>query len=126
MNLGHVALIDDILLLIREYVDIAALLSSMKVLKYSRKRFKYWKLKKAQSLIYYESKSFRKKLHTLVEYPQKQLSLNFRFCDSGITNVSSLGNVHTLNLSRCRGITDVSSLGNVHTLTLSGCEGITD
>ena len=40
--------------------------------------------------------------------------------------MSSLGNVHTLNLTDCKGITDVSSLGNVHILDLSGCERITD
>jgi len=27
-----------------------------------------------------------------------------------------MGNIHTLNLSSCSGITDVSMLGNVHTL----------
>ena len=44
----------------------------------------------------------------------------------GITDVSSLGNAHTLNLFNCQGITDVSSLGNVHTLNLSNCHQITD
>jgi hypothetical protein len=39
--------------------------------------------------------------------------------------VSSLGNVHTLDLSECNGITDVSSLGNVHKLIgLTNCKGI--
>jgi hypothetical protein len=36
----------------------------------------------------------------------------------GITDVSALGNVHTLYLSKCIGITDVSVLGNVYTLIL--------
>ena len=46
--------------------------------------------------------------------------------NSGITDVSALGKVHTLNLSHCQGITDVSALGKVHNLNLSHCKGITD
>ena len=36
-----------------------------------------------------------------------------------LTDVSSLGTVHTLDLSYCYNLTDVSSLGTVHTLDLS-------
>ncbi|AIK96064.1 hypothetical protein [Candidatus Odyssella acanthamoebae] len=43
-----------------------------------------------------------------------------------VTDVSALGNVHTLNLQGCEGVTDVSALGNVHTLNLRGCRGVTD
>jgi len=43
-----------------------------------------------------------------------------------ITDVSALGNVHTLKLSECQGIRDVSALGGVHTHNLSNCNGITD
>ena len=42
---------------------------------------------------------------------------------SDITDVSMLGNVHTLDLRGCKEITDVSALGNVHTLDLSYCKG---
>ena len=42
-----------------------------------------------------------------------------------ITNVSMLGNLHTLNISRCN-ITDVSMLGNLHTLKMYNCKYITD
>jgi len=35
---------------------------------------------------------------------------------SGITDVSALGGVHTLDLSFCHNITDVSALGGVYTL----------
>jgi hypothetical protein len=45
---------------------------------------------------------------------------------SNITNVSMLGNVHTLDLYWCRNITDVSMLGKVHTLNLFACSNITD
>ena len=37
------------------------------------------------------------------------------------TDVSALGDVHTLDLSVCEKVTDVSALGNVHTLDLSFC-----
>ena len=43
-----------------------------------------------------------------------------------VTDVSALGNVNTLNIDGCTGITDVSALGNVHTLDLASCTGITD
>ena len=35
-----------------------------------------------------------------------------------ITDISSLGKVHTLKLVYCKGITDVSALGNVYSLIL--------
>ena len=50
----------------------------------------------------------------------------FKCIDKTVTDVSALGNVHTLDLEGCTGITDVSALGNVHTLYLRGCKGITD
>ena len=48
-------------------------------------------------------------------------------CD-GVTDVSALCGVHTLNLSGCQGVTDVSSLWvDVHTLNLTmGVTGVTD
>ena len=36
-----------------------------------------------------------------------------------ISDVSNLGNVHTLNLSNCYGVKDISMLENVNTLKLS-------
>ena len=50
--------------------------------------------------------------------------INLANCDK-ITDVSSLGGVHTLNLRYCN-ITDVSNLGKVHTLNLLGCINITE
>ena len=38
---------------------------------------------------------------------------------TNITDVSILGNIHTLRLVSCNNIEDVSMLGNVHTLNLS-------
>jgi hypothetical protein len=45
---------------------------------------------------------------------------------TGVTDVSALGNVHNLNLRNCQGVTDVSALGNVHTLILRRCNKVTD
>lgn len=39
-----------------------------------------------------------------------------------VVDVSTLGAVHTLNLTCCIAITDVSALSSVHTLDLSYCE----
>jgi hypothetical protein len=49
-------------------------------------------------------------------YPNKQLNIDLSW--SSIEDVSSIGNVHTLDLQDCKNIRDVSSLGNVHTLDL--------
>jgi hypothetical protein len=43
-----------------------------------------------------------------------------------VNDVSALGGVHTLDLSWCKAVTDVSALGGVTTLTLKGCRAVTD
>ena len=43
-----------------------------------------------------------------------------------VTDVSMLGNLHTLDLCCCANITDVSMLGNVHTLDLNNCQKVFD
>jgi len=43
-----------------------------------------------------------------------------------LSDVSMLGDVHTLNLTECRNVSDVSMLGKLHTLNLSRCFGVTD
>lgn len=43
-----------------------------------------------------------------------------------ITDVSELGNGHTLDLSFFDNITDVRALGNVYDLNLNGCKKIKD
>jgi hypothetical protein len=50
-------------------------------------------------------------------------TLNLLYC-SNLVNVTALGNVHNLNLSCCEKIVDVGALGNVHTLNLSGCSNL--
>jgi hypothetical protein len=44
----------------------------------------------------------------------------------GIGDVNALGVVHSLDLRSCDGITDVSALGDVHILNLSNCRDIRD
>jgi hypothetical protein len=50
-------------------------------------------------------------------------SLNLNGC-TGISDVSTLGNVHNLNLSSCTEITNVNELGNVHNLDIRGLSGV--
>jgi hypothetical protein len=47
-------------------------------------------------------------------------------CFQGITDVSTIGSVHSVNLYGCEGITDVSPLRYVRFLNLSGCCEIVD
>ena len=43
-----------------------------------------------------------------------------------LTNVSALGNLHTLDLAECNRIIDVSALGKLNTLRLSSCRRVVD
>ena len=107
------------------YIDVTNLLNSTKLLKRVKNKFIYRKLNKKYSLKYYDNEEFRMIIHDSVENPNKQINLNLNCCEE-ITDVSALGNVHTLNLFYCDKITDVSNLGKVHTLDLSHCYQITD
>jgi Leucine-rich repeat (LRR) protein len=75
--------------------------------------------------MYYDDVLFRNKVLHKIFNPTKQLYLNLSE-NNKITDVSLLGNVHTLKLSFCEKITDVSALGNVHTLELMYCKNIND
>lgn len=98
----------------------------------------YWKLNKKYSKSYYYDDIYKSKLDSLLTDTGTQLSLNLSrqistlgsLLNSSwhpkISDVSSLGNVHTLYLHRCNSIKDVSALGNIHTLSLSGCRNIRD
>ena len=89
------------------------------------KLFKYLKLNKKYSLLFYENEEFRNKVISSIEDKSKQLSLDLRWCDK-VSDVSALAGVHTLNLRHCDNVTDVSALGGVHTLDLSYCNNVTD
>jgi len=51
-------------------------------------------------------------------------SLELSRCN--ITDVSVLDNIKTLRINNCNNITDVSNLGKIHNLTITCCNGITD
>ena len=61
---------------------------------YNVSRHLYWKLNKTYSLKYYDDEAFRTVVHSRVENPSKQLSLNLSKCNK-ITDVSALCGVHT-------------------------------
>jgi hypothetical protein len=88
------------------------------------KKYIYYKLNREYSLMYYDDILFRNRVLNKIFNPNKQLHLDVS--DSRITDVSVLGNVHSLSLRCCYKITDVSALGCVHTLNLHGCRYITD
>jgi Leucine-rich repeat (LRR) protein len=114
----------DLFRYINKYTDLRSLCDTC-LLFATLKKYINYKLNKKYSLMYYDDISFRNMVLHKIFNPYKQLDLYLSLCDN-ITDVSTLGNVHTLDLSCCDYITDVSALGNVHTLILSGCCNITD
>ena len=110
---------------IQEYANINNILITSKYFELFRYEFFRWKLTATLSKKYYNDINFRNSILSKMKYPNKQLSLKLYQC-SGITDVSTLGIVRTLDLSGCRNITDVNALDNVHTLNLSDCTGIAD
>ena len=74
-----------------------------------------------------DKETFDKLVHNIVDGKLRARKLNVMVSsDIGVTDVSALGGVHTLDLAGCRGVTDVSALGGVHTLNLAYCKGVTD
>ena len=115
---------------INEYTNINNLLLSCKSFEQFKKKLYYWKLTKEYSKKFYynidfHNINFRKKILSKMFDSKKQLSLNLSACN-GITDVSTLSDVHALNLSWCYNIIDISALSGVHTLNLSFCNRITD
>ena len=82
---------------------------------YDVRRYLFLKLNKTYSRKYYDDEHFQTLVHSRLENPTKQLSLDLSDYNK-ISDVSALGGVHTLDLSDCNKITDVSALGGVHTL----------
>ena len=109
---------------IDEYTDLRSLCDTCTLL-LTFKQYITYKLNNKYSLMYYDDVLFRNRVLNKIFNPYKQLHLDLSDCNE-ITDVSVLGNVHTLNLRNCYTITDVSELGNVHTLDLFRCYQITD
>ena len=86
-------------------------------------KLKYYMLNRHFSLEYYRNPTFRETVHERILSPRLQLSLNFT--NISISDVTSLGGVHTLNLSGTA-VRDVSPLQNVPRLNLSFCRYLTD
>ena len=86
-----------------------SLLNTSKMLKNIKENYQYLDLDKKNSLLFLNA-DFRTSVLSKIKYPIKQLSLNLQNTQE-LTDVSMLGNVHTLNLAWCNGITDVSMLG---------------
>jgi hypothetical protein len=76
-------------------------------------KLKYYKLNKKYSFEYYNNIDFKNKIDSKILLKNKQLSLNLSFCN--ITDISMLGELHTLNLCVCENIIDISMLGNLKT-----------
>ena len=113
----------DLFRVIDEYTDLRSLCDTCTLL-LQFKQYITYKLNRDYSLMYYNDILFRQRVLNKIFNPYKQLHLDLSDCN--ITDVSGLGNVHTLNLRNCSNIIDVSSLGNVHTLDLFRCYKITD
>ena len=82
-----------------------------------------WHFKREYAEQYRTNEAFRARVYEALAVPDRdgnpqQLPIGMNLSNSGITDVSALGSVHTLNLAYCQCITDVSALGSVHTLDL--------
>jgi len=90
--------------------------------RYKAKNYFFY-LNEEYSLKYYSNdNNFSLKMN--IDNPLKQLGLVLE--EEDIEDVSVLGSVNNLNLSKNSRVKDVSALGSVHTLYLDGCTGITD
>mmetsp|Transcript_25648 Transcript_25648/g.24504 ORF Transcript_25648/g.24504 Transcript_25648/m.24504 type:complete len:415 (+) Transcript_25648:117-1361(+) len=130
--------------LIYPSTDVNNLLNACRSFEIIKKAKYYWKLNKKYSAEYYHSTTFKHGIEALLNDARKQLSLRLtkrtpdaysdlnKITDevsninSKIIDVSTLGNIHALNLSDNDAITDVSALGNVQVLNLDGCTSILD
>ena len=92
--------IPDIMEVITKYLDNEHLYNCNKYL-YS---LKYYKFNEKYSLKYYDDEQFRKLVQ--LKIPKNKLSLNLSDCNK-ITDVSMLGELHTLILNNYDKITDV-------------------
>ena len=134
MLMGFLALNDDIIVHISSFLSeedrwtLIRKLDNHMLIALTKKAKVKFRLTHTASRRYYEDELFRQTVRLIIARDSNGkhfLSLNLRrYTD--IADVSSLGGVHTLDLTNCSGITDVSSLGGVHALDLRGCSGITD
>jgi hypothetical protein len=96
------------------------LLNTSRQLADMKKHLLYWTLTKARYRIFYAQPSFRSQLETLVHNPSQQLCLRFYDDDVIITDVSALGDVHTLFLQHTTHLGTMVLLA-CNEFTRSGC-----
>ena len=89
------------------------------------KNVQFYLYKNNGSLSYYENRDFRNYISSLMYDTSKQLHIDLSYWD-GVTDVSMLGNVYSLNLTYCTGVINVYPLSKVHNLNLSYCRGVRD
>jgi hypothetical protein len=117
--------------------DMNSLLNVSRRFKILKKMKYYWKLNKKYSAEYYRDDTFKSKMDSLLIDSKIQLSLNFsKFTETwsliqppaeyDVIDVSTLSNIHELDLTGCDRIVDISALGNVHKLTLIFCSQIVE
>jgi hypothetical protein len=109
--------------------DFRSLLTTSTKINHSRHQYQYLDLNKENSKLFASNEErgelFRHKVLLQIQKSNKQLSIDLSMYQ-GITDVSMLGNLDTLDLYYCRKIKDISMLGNVKNLNLSFCYRITD
>ena len=138
----------DLFRVITTYTDLRSLCDTC-VLLLTFKQYITYLFNNEYSLMYFNDMLFRQRVINNICNPHKQLHLDLSYLKndnsstiidisalgnvhmldlsrSDVADVSGLDNIHTLNLMRCNKITDVSALGNVYTLDLIYCDKITD
>jgi hypothetical protein len=114
-----------------DYNSINSLLNSTKIFRSIKKQSYYWKLNKLYSTKYYRCSfwganaldmSFRLELHTLLTNTNKQLSLDLSF-SQGRIDVRTIANVNALNIRGCHELRNsIYMLGNIQTLNITKCD----
>ena len=91
---------------INEYTDLRSLCDTCTLLS-TLKKYIVYLFNKNYSLMYHDDISFQNRVLNKIFNPIKQLHLNLSCCYNEITDVSELGNVHTLDLTGCYNITNI-------------------
>ena len=86
----------DVFTYINAYTDLKSVCDTCSLLLINKKYITY-KLNNNYSIMYYDDILFRQRVLNKIANPNKQLHLDLSDCNQ-ITDVSALGNVHTLKL----------------------------
>jgi hypothetical protein len=114
--------------------DINSLLNSCWNFQTLKKENFYWKLNRATSTAYYFT-DFKPILDAKLSNVKNQLQVDLSHFREGweriilyanSIDISTLGNLHTLNLNSQHLLEDVSALGNLHILSLRCCTNVVD